>query len=736
LVLQSASTTYASSPSVAFYDTVVTANARNWMIGNIATDYGSFNIASSTSQGGVPETPRFTINKDGNVGIGTTSPADTLSYGRALDIQSSTGGAIYLRDSDAVSVYGFFAYDGGATNRTSIGGIGADNYLRIISAGNEAMRITSAGRLLIGTTTDLGSPYSLQVNGRIVQYGLEFAFIGDEDKRITVFANRALVFATNDTERMRITSAGNVSIGNTNDTYKLDVSGTGRFSDNVTISSNFPTLILSRAGTTFQQDIRFQDSGANRWAIGQAVNAVGNTLDFYSYSYGQVLGLSYTTGAATFSSSVTAVNAVLGNTSNNTNSIQINGVNTTRTHIGSAFGATFIQNNNFFNGSAYVFDDNTVATSNITLSAGTINFQTGLANVNPSTKLTMFSDGNTFIGSSPSNAGFKLDVSGTGRFSGNLQVTTTSGNGLTITTNDVTTLKLNSTGGTKNWGFATTNLAASDFGIYQSNSGGGDPISAGSAKLYFNGTGAATFSSSVTAVGGTASYSTSALPTATISTTTTGAINAAYTSIRIGARGQSGQDQSVAITNVPTNDGNSAIAFTTIDSYSYAERMRITSAGRVGIGTTNPLVPLQVAGSAFIDGGFLYMSNALPIVWGATVSIEGDSSANKLLLNAGSVGIGTTSPSSRLVVKGVGTTTGTTLNVTNSSDTSRLLVVDNGNIGISVTSAFGNGVKVIGISNATTVPNADPSGGGVLYVEAGALKYRGSNGTITTIAPA
>jgi hypothetical protein len=64
-------------------------------------------------------------------------------------------------------------------------------------------------------------------------------------------------------------------------------------------------------------------------------------------------------------------------------------------------------------------------------------------------------------------------------------------------------------------------------------------------------------------------------------------------------------------------------------------------------------------------------------------------------------------------------------------------IFDNGsNVGIGVTSAFGNGVKVIGIANATTVPNADPSGGGVLYVEAGALKYRGSNGTITTIAPA
>jgi len=61
----------------------------------------------------------------------------------------------------------------------------------------------------------------------------------------------------------------------------------------------------------------------------------------------------------------------------------------------------------------------------------------------------------------------------------------------------------------------------------------------------------------------------------------------------------------------------------------------------------------------------------------------------------------------------------------------------NGNIGLFTTSgSFGFGAKVIFIANAGTVPSSNPTGGGILYVEGGALKYRGSSGTITTIAPA
>jgi hypothetical protein len=54
----------------------------------------------------------------------------------------------------------------------------------------------------------------------------------------------------------------------------------------------------------------------------------------------------------------------------------------------------------------------------------------------------------------------------------------------------------------------------------------------------------------------------------------------------------------------------------------------------------------------------------------------------------------------------------------------------------STTASFGGGDGVLGFANATTVPTSDPTGGGVLYAEAGALKWRGSGGTVTTIAPA
>jgi hypothetical protein len=62
-------------------------------------------------------------------------------------------------------------------------------------------------------------------------------------------------------------------------------------------------------------------------------------------------------------------------------------------------------------------------------------------------------------------------------------------------------------------------------------------------------------------------------------------------------------------------------------------------------------------------------------------------------------------------------------------------VTSGGNFGLG-TSSFGtSAAKVISIGNGTA-PSTSPANVGQLYVEAGALKYRGSSGTVTTVAVA
>lgn len=59
-----------------------------------------------------------------------------------------------------------------------------------------------------------------------------------------------------------------------------------------------------------------------------------------------------------------------------------------------------------------------------------------------------------------------------------------------------------------------------------------------------------------------------------------------------------------------------------------------------------------------------------------------------------------------------------------------------GNLGIGTWNQFGGGQGVIAIANAVARPTTNPTGGGVLFAEGGALKWRGPAGRITTLAPA
>ena len=124
------------------------------------------------------------------------------------------------------------------------------------------------------------------------------------------------------------------------------------------------------------------------------------------------------------------------------------------------------------------------------------------------------------------------------------------------------------------------------------------------------------------------------------------------------------------------------------------EQMRLTSTG-LGIGTSSPARKLDVNGSIRITDG-------QSIEWGGT-SLYIAGSSNTLIF-------------------------GTSLS-------EKMRLDSSGNLGLGVTSFGTSAEKVIGIANGTA-PTTSPAGIGQLYVEGGALKYRGSSGTVTTIANA
>jgi len=150
-------------------------------------------------------------------------------------------------------------------------------------------------------------------------------------------------------------------------------------------------------------------------------------------------------------------------------------------------------------------------------------------------------------------------------------------------------------------------------------------------------------------------------------------------------------------------------------------RMTLNSTG-LGVGVS-PTQPLTVRSSAAAIGMFHSTNVNGPYV------IFQNSTAN-----FGDIG-------SELAITGGGSAGNLTLNSRSTSnlcfavsDSVKMRIDSSGNVLVGLTAAGTTAAKTIQIANGTA-PTANVTGG-QLYVEAGALKYRGSSGTITTLGAA
>ena len=159
---------------------------------------------------------------------------------------------------------------------------------------------------------------------------------------------------------------------------------------------------------------------------------------------------------------------------------------------------------------------------------------------------------------------------------------------------------------------------------------------------------------------------------------------------------------------------------------------------KFGIGLTSPAYTLDIRGD--------YITSNYPEIRLDASATDGGFISRTLdtLYFNGNIDRAGTIPNSGRTTAGMQVYTGvsdsyisfSTTGTNNTAYTERMRITKDGNFGFNATSAFGSGVGVLAIANAGTNPSTNPSGGGVLYSDAGAGKWRGSSGTTTTFGPA
>jgi hypothetical protein len=275
------------------------------------------------------------VTRAGNVGIGTYGPNSLMNLqgnSPVLNIENTNagtnnGGVLrfgHFQDTDRKPIAEIRAVlqDGSPSGRagdlafyTSASGTLTKRMIIVkegnVGSGADNPTLNSNGKFIHihsdTTSTAAASHYTNADTGNAATDGLVVGYWNDNSAYLWNYENTPLKFGTNSLERMRIDAAGNVGIGTTTPTAKLNVSGDILASGNVTAYSDsrfkedINTIEHALEKTKELNGVNYTDKETKQRRMGLIAQEVKEVIpevvsingeeQIHSLAYGNIVGL-------------------------------------------------------------------------------------------------------------------------------------------------------------------------------------------------------------------------------------------------------------------------------------------------------------------------------------------------------------------------------------------------------------------------------------------------------------